>query len=109
MAVEVYIKDILPDRWAIEAKRMIALGIVKPESIGICPELEERIKKADGFSSKFELLVELDKQGITYFPQINNPDYHFKILVPEGKVDNIIKYAEKSGYVSVKLPAKSNT
>ena len=103
---ELYIKDTLSDRWAIEAKRMIALGIVKPCGIGLRVDLEERIQKADGFSSKHELLAELDKQVITYFPQIGNPNYDFKILAPTDKVDDIIKLAKKSGYIQVK-PAEN--
>jgi len=102
MATPLYLKDTLEplDRWAIEAKRMYALGLVKPNGIGIGVNLEARIQKADGFSAKFELLKKLDEQNITYFPNINNPNY-LKILVPDDKVAAIQKLAKTAGYVQV--------
>jgi len=100
----IYIADTLSaiGRFSIEAKRMRALGLLKPEGIGISDDLEKTIQKADGFSSKFEMLTALDKMEITYFPNINPyKKYAFKILVPEDKIAVINELAKNSGYVTV--------
>lgn len=100
---EIYLKDLLDisERMATEVKRMRALAIHLPEGF-IGENLEEKIKLANGFLSKFEMLKTFDELGITYFPNIASQNtYDFKILVKTEYREKVKKLAETSGYVLV--------
>jgi hypothetical protein len=109
MAIELYILDALPvsERFAVEAKRMRALGKEFPGNLGIGDPLEERIKGSNGYSSSFEMRTALEKMGIPYDAN-SSTHYNYKILVPDDKLDIVKDLVQKSGYSILTRPPEHN-
>ncbi len=109
MAIELYIADSLSvaDRFAVEAKRMRALGMPFPGNLGIGSQLEERIKSSNGYSSSFEMRGTLEKMGIHYDAN-SSTHYNYKILVPDDKLDIVKDLIQKSGYSILTRPPEHN-
>jgi hypothetical protein len=109
MAIELYILDALPvsERFAVEAKRMRALGMPFPGNLGIGDQLEDKIKSSNGYSSSFEMRGTLEKMGIPYAAN-SSTHYNYKILVPDDKLDVIKDLVQKSGYSILTRPPEHN-
>lgn len=105
MVAKLYIKDALSPgyRMAIEARAQRAFNALPP-SFKITSVLEERIRQANGFSSRCELLKDFDNLEISYSRNPNTFSYDFMLTVQDDMLRITQKLASKSGYSVITRP-----